>query len=152
MPRSGRHRSRARSCDPQVMSVEPDPWWIVLVNVLGSVGMVEERDPYGLTVSAQTADGTSTVVEIVMTPEEWDDVVSISWGVVASAAHHVRGQILNQPPDQRYLVYDCYQLLPCAAPELPVDPDLLHLQQIAAQHPDGVIPGGRWDANPPENE
>ena len=134
------------------MTVEPDPWWTVLVDALGSLGVVEERDPYGLVVNAQKADGTAAVVEIVMTRAEWDDLVSISWGVIESAAHHVRGLVLNQPLDQRYLVYDCYVLLPCDAPDLPVDPDLLRLQEIAAQYPDGIIPGGGWYAYSPEDE
>ena len=134
------------------MSVEPDPWWTVLVEVLGSLGTVEARDPFGLVVSTQKADGTSTMIDIVMRQEEWVDLVSISWGVVESAAHHVRGLVLDQPPEQRYLVYDCYQLLPCDAPDLPVDPDQLRLSQIAAQDPEGVILGGGWFAHPPESE
>ncbi len=124
------------------MSVEPDPWWTVLTDVLGSLGVVEARDPYGLVVSAQRADGTPAVVEIVMTREEWGDLVSMWWVVVESAADHVRGLVLNQPEDQRFLVYSYYQLLPCDAPELPVDPGLLRLREIAAQYPDGIIPGG----------
>lgn len=134
------------------MSVELDPWWTVLVDVLGSAGVVEERDPYGLVVSTRKADGTSTVVEIVMTAEEWDHLVSMWWTVIEAAAEHVRELVLNQPSDQRYLVYNCYQLSPCDAPDLPVSSDLLDLQEIAAQYPDGIIPGGGWFAHPPKVE
>jgi hypothetical protein len=137
----------------RVVSDDPDlQWWNFLVDVLGSLGVVQERNPYGLVVSAQKPDGTSAVVEIVMTPDQWDDLVSIPWGAVDLAADHVRGLVLNQPPDQPYLVYDgCYELLPSDAPDLPVDPDLLRLQEIAAQYPDGIIPGGGWYAHPPRD-
>ncbi|MDP3949134.1 hypothetical protein [Microbacterium sp.] len=100
------------------MSVEPDPWWTRLVDVLGSLGVVEEREPYGLVVCIQQADGTLTVVEIVMTRDEWDSLVSIPWGELETAVDHVRGLVLNQPPDQRYLVYDCYDLVPSEAPHV----------------------------------
>lgn len=133
------------------MSVEPDPWWTALVETLGSSGVVKERDPHGLVVDAHKADRTSTVVEIVMTPDEWDDLVSIMWGSVELAAEHVRELVLAQPSDQRYLVYNLYRLVPCDAPALPVDPELLRFQEIAAQYPDGVIPGAGWYAYPPED-
>lgn len=133
------------------MSARPDPWWTVLVEALGSSGVVEERDPHGLVVSVSKSDGTSTIVEIVMTPDEWEDLVSIMWGSVQLAAQHVRELVLEQPSDRRYLVYNLYRLVPCDAPALPVDPGLLRLQEIAAQYPDGVIPGGGWYAHPPED-
>ena len=44
------------------------------------------------------------VVEIVITQDEWDDLVSTMWGDVEAAAEHVRDLMLNQPRDQRYLV------------------------------------------------
>ncbi|CAI9403981.1 hypothetical protein HIDPHFAB_04088 [Nocardioides sp. T2.26MG-1] len=113
--------------------------------------MVEEREPHGLVVDARKPDETSAVVEIVMTPDEWDDLVSITWGSVELAAHHVRELVLEQPSDRRYLVYDLYRLVPCDAPALPVDPGLLRLREIATQYPDGVIPGAGWYAHPPED-
>lgn len=102
------------------MSVEPDLWWTELVDVLGSLGMVEERAPYGLVVTTQHGDGSSTVVEIVMTPEEWDELVSIPWGELEAAAQHVRELVWIQPPGQRYLVYDTYDLSPCDTPVMTI--------------------------------
>jgi hypothetical protein len=134
------------------MSTEVDPWWTVLVDVLSAVALVKERDPHGLVVSAQRADGTPVVVEIVMSPQEWNDLVSIPWGVVETAARHVRDLVLDQPQNQRYLVYDCHMLCPCDAPELPVDPDLLRQQELAAQYSDGIIPGGGWFAHSPDRK
>lgn len=132
------------------MSTEVDPWWALLVGVLESCGLVEQREPYGLTVSRQRPDGTPTVVEIVMTQEQWDDLVSISWGVVATAAQHVRGLVVDQSRGQRYLVYNEYTLVPCDTPELPVDPDFLRVQELAKQGPDGIIRGGGWYAHKPD--
>ncbi|GAA1807735.1 hypothetical protein GCM10009795_061130 [Nocardioides hankookensis] len=131
------------------MSSDVDPWWFTLVDALGEIGSVDVRQPSGLIVRGERADGTPLVVDIVMTPDEWDDLVSISWGVVATAAHHVRGLVLGQPPDLRYLVYDCYQLVPCDAPELPVPEGRARLEELSSQHPDGIIPGGGWYAHPP---
>lgn len=141
---------RSTPCDPRTVTVEPDPWWTQLVDVLATVGVVEERDPHGLVVSLRRTGGTSPVVAVVMTPAEWEDLVAISWGSVELAAQHVRELVLAQPPDQGFLVYSCYVLEPCDAPELPADPGFLRLQELAAQHPDGIIPGGGWYAYPHE--
>lgn len=113
---SGCHRPTRQVVHHEAMSVDPDPWWAELVNVLGSLGVVEERDPYGLVVCAQQADGALTVVEIVMTRDEWVDLVSIPWGELEPAVQHVRGLVLSQPPGQLYLCYDCYDLVPSDAP------------------------------------
>ena len=125
-----------------------DTWWDHLVDALGTVGEVTERDPHGLTVVLGRAD-TSMVVEIVMTQDEWDDLVSIMWGDVEPAAQHVRELALNQPRDQRYLVYSQYNLMPSDSPSLPVNPVFARLKELGAQHPDG-IPGAGWYAYKPD--
>lgn len=56
------------------------------------------------------------VVEIVMTQDEWDDLVSTMWGDVEAAAEHVRDLVLNQPRDQRYLVYSQCNVMPGDSP------------------------------------
>jgi hypothetical protein len=132
------------------VSVENDPWWEVLLAALSSCGEVREREPHGLVVTVDRKDGTTTVVEIVMTPEEWDDLVSISWGASETAALHAHQLVMDQPRDSRYLVYSQYQLVPCQTATLPIDPGVLRLQELAAKYPDGVIPGGGWFAYPPE--
>lgn len=85
--------------------MEGDPWWERLVSSLASLGEVSRRDPHGLVIAADQGDEITIEVEIVMTADEWDDLVSISWGDVDSAAQHVRQLVLHQPRGQRYLVY-----------------------------------------------
>lgn len=53
------------------------------------------------------------------------------------------------PRDKRYLVYSLYNLVPCDGPSLPVDPAFARLQELAAQHPNG-IPGAGWYAYEPD--
>ena len=134
------------------MRFDDDPLWRELVGALGSIGQVEDREPSGLVVTARYVGSTPTVVEVVMTPDEWDDLVSIPWGqAVEAAAQHVRQLVLDQPREQRFLVYGQYELVPCDRPNLPVDPAFERMRELAAQHPDGVIPGGRWTANQPDD-
>lgn len=131
------------------MTVDVDEWWALLVSVLESVASVSAREPEGLVVSDERGDGTRAVVEIVMSPEEWDDLVSMMWGSVRAAAEHVRDQVLSQPTDKRFLVYHLYNLVACDRPALPVSPDVARLQELAARH-QGAIPGGTWHAGDPE--
>ena len=100
---------------------EPRSWWSALVDVLGSLGDVSGREPVGLVVSTRRGDVTRRRIEIVMTEDEWDSMVSIMWGEVEEAAQHVRQLVLQQPRDKRYLVYSQYMLEPSVDPVLPVD-------------------------------
>lgn len=111
--------------------------------------MVSERDPDGLVVSRRHHDGTTREIEIVLTREEWDDIVEITFGDIGSAVEYVRGMVEKQPPGQRYLVHGMYDLVPSSTAESPEERDLAEVQALLRQYPDG-IPGGRWVANPPE--
>lgn len=96
--------------------------WGALVRSLSAWAEVSRREPYGLVVSATRDDGRALEVEIVMTPDEWDDLMSIQgWITPAYAADHVREQILEQPEGLRYLLYYDYMLNPHATPALPPD-------------------------------
>ena len=135
-------------CNAAQMGRGTDTWWDHLVDVLATAGAVTERDPGGLTV-VLGSDDTSMVVEIVMTQDEWDDLVSIMWGDVEPAAQHVRELVLGRPRGRRYLVYSQYNLMPSDSPALPVSPTFARLEELAAQHPDGV-PGAGWYAYKPD--
>jgi len=112
------------------MDAGVDSWWNALVSVLNSSAVVTERQPCGLVVSADRDDGPAMVVEVVMTEDEWDDLVSIHWAHVEPAAQHVRDLVIGQPRNQRYLVYSQYELVPSATPELPEDPAFLRMQEL----------------------
>lgn len=123
--------------------------WNALVSMLSSFATVTQRDPHGLVVQARRSDGSHLYVEIVMTPEEWTELVHIPIGDLDSALEFVRDHVLEQPRDQRYLVYTTYDLEPQDTPEKPIDHELLEMQAYAAQFPGGVIPGAYWSADPP---
>jgi hypothetical protein len=126
-----------------------DPWWDHLVDVLATIGEVSDRDPHGLTVTLAGDEVSTRMVEVVMTPAEYDDLTGIGGWEMDAAAQSVRQQVLDQPSEQQYLVYSLYNLVPCESPVLPVDPAFARLQELAAKHPDG-IPGGGWYAHRPD--
>lgn len=126
-----------------------DTWWDHLVDVLATIGEVTDRDPDGLTVVLKRKDGSTQVVEVAMTPSEWDDMCSIGGWHMDAGAQHVRQLVLDQSRDKRYLVYDLYNLVPCDGPSLPVSPAFARLEELAAQHPNG-IPGAGWYAYKPD--
>lgn len=126
-----------------------DTWWDHLLVVLATIGEVSDRDPRGLTVVLGRGDGSNQVVEIVMTPPEWDDTTGIGGWHMDAGAQHVRQLVLDQPRDKGYLVYSLYNLVPCESPSLPISPALARLQELAARYPDG-IPGGAWYAHNPD--
>lgn len=89
-----------------------DTWWDHLVDVLATLGEVTDRDPRGLTVMLERDDGSTQVVEIDMTPGEWDDMTCIGGWHRDSGAQHVRQLVLDQPREYRYLAYGHYRLAP----------------------------------------
>ncbi|MGF9761129.1 hypothetical protein AAII07_38670 [Microvirga sp. 0TCS3.31] len=89
-----------------------DAWWDHLVDVLATIGEVTDRDPRGLTVVLVREDGSTQVVEIDITPREWDDMTSIGGWHMASGAQHVRQLVLDQPRAFRHLSYGHYVLTP----------------------------------------
>ena len=117
---------------------EPRSWWSVLVDVLGSLGDVAGSEPVGLVVSTRRGDVTRRRIEVVMTEDEWDDMVSIMWGEVEGAAQHVRQLVLQQPRDKRYLVYSQYMLEPCVDPVLPVGPVIASFLWLDRYEPEPV--------------
>jgi hypothetical protein len=105
-------RATGRLCDPAQMERGIDTWWDHLVDTLATIGDVTDRDPRGLTVVLDREDGSTQIVEIDMTPSEWDDMCSIGGWHMDSGAEHVRQVVLDQPRDSPYLVYALYMLTP----------------------------------------
>jgi hypothetical protein len=89
-----------------------DVLWDYLVDVLATIGEVIDRDPRGLTVVLHREVGSTQVVEIDMTPSEWDDMTSIGGWHMSAGARHVRQLVLDQPRAFRYLTYGNYMLTP----------------------------------------
>lgn len=89
-----------------------DTWWDHLVDVLATIGEVTDRDPRGLTVVLNREEGSTQVVEIDMTPGEWEDMTGIGGWHMDSGAQHVRQLVLDQPRSLGYLTYVDYMLIP----------------------------------------
>ena len=100
------------SCHAARMETGVDTGWGHLCDVLATVGDVTDRDPRGLTVVLGRDDGSTQVVEIDMTPGEWDDMTGIGGWHMDAGAQHVRQLVLNQPRTVRYLTYGHYALTP----------------------------------------
>ena len=126
-----------------------DDAWDELVTGLASFAEVSPREPHGLVVSRPRKDASRAVVEIVMTPDEWDDLVSISWGRLDSAVQHVRQFVLDQHKDLRYLVYEQYRLVRSRTSSIPRDPAIQRLLDEAASQPGGIRQG-TWSAHRPQ--
>lgn len=101
-------------CDPARVERGSDPWWDHLVDVLATVGEVTERKPRGVTVVLTREDGSTQVVDVDMSPGEWDDMCSIHGWHLDAAAQRVRALVLEQPRALRVLTYAHYALTPAS--------------------------------------
>jgi len=115
--------------------------WERLMDFLNGWSTATEIEPGRLRVAVDNADGSTRVVEVLMTREQWDDMVATAWGDYPSAAQEVRKAVIGLPRHQRFLIYGDYELVPSATPNLPADPEGARLDERAREHPEGV---GRW--------
>lgn len=107
-----------------------DAWDAFLAGLRG-IGPVEEVAP-GRTV----VDHDGHAVTVVMTPRDWDELVTTTYGAVAPAVAAVEQQVRTL--DTAYLVYDTYELHGSATPQLPPE-----------DFPSGTA--GQWYAHPPDH-
>jgi hypothetical protein len=115
--------------------------WERLLEFLDTWATATEIGPGRIRVDFEKSPDWIRVVHILMTDDEWDDTVTVMWGSFDDAAREVRERILGLQPDERFLLYGQYELVPSATERLPVDPDVERLQQLARQHPEGF---GTW--------
>jgi len=120
-----------------------DSEWQRLLDFLAGWSVVTEVAPGRLDVTIVDAEGDPAAVQIVMTPEQWSDMVGIPWGNFGDAAHEVKRTVLEVAGHEPFLVYGDYELIGSATPERPADPDLERLAELAREHPEGF---GRWVA------
>ncbi|WP_185996081.1 hypothetical protein [Nocardioides campestrisoli] len=118
-----------------------DRLWERLVEFLNDWGTATATEPGRITLTFAHPDDSTRTVEIVMTREEWDDMVSIPFGEFGAAVRAVREAALSMEEDEHFLVYEQYALVASSTPDLPVDPEEAHLAELTRQHPEGF---GRW--------
>lgn len=118
--------------------------WERLLEHLAQVGDTVQVAPGRIRVAVDRPDGVARTVEVVMTPDNWDDMSGVAWGDVDGAAAYVQDRV--RASDQPFLVYDGqYDVQDCPSPEIPEDPEEARMRELMKQHPKG-IPGGRWVA------
>jgi len=123
--------------------VKYDRLWERLFEFLNRWSTALEVEPGRTEVIIHNPNGSSRVTEILMTSDEWDDMVSVLYADFDAAAEDVRKAVLEPTEPLRFLVYEDYQLWPSATPELPIDPEDARLNETARKNPEGI---GHWFA------
>lgn len=117
--------------------------WARLIEALDEWTSARQVAPGRIEVALPGAGTELRRVQIVMTPDQWEDMAGVAFGGFEHAIVSVK-ESLNQLEDAyEFLVYSTYDLVPSVAPELPLDPDVERLDTLARQHPEGI---GRWFA------
>jgi len=95
--------------------------WERLVEHLDELGSAREV-PGGIEVTIEHPSGRSRIVEVVLSPEDWDDYLSIMYGDGDPAATNIKDRVLGTPDGVRFLVYDgTYDWAPSETRELPLE-------------------------------
>lgn len=115
--------------------------WERLLDFLNSWCQATEVEPGRIEVAVKDTRDQAVLVEILMTRDEWDAMVTISWGDFDTAAQEVRRALLTRSYHERYLIYGDYQLVASAAPTLASDP---RLGQSRDQFRQNLSAIGRW--------
>jgi hypothetical protein len=93
--------------------------WERLLEHLEELGSAREVAG-GIEVITDRPRGRSRTVEVVVSPEEWDDYVSTMYGDGDPTQTGIKDRVLEVPYGVRYLVYDgSYNWTPSETRELP---------------------------------
>ncbi len=86
-------------------------------------------------------------VTIVMTADEWDDMVDVLWGSFDDAVEDVKRTLLGLRAHERFAVYSQYRLEPSADASLPQIPDRPGSGEWVVTDGDGEVVGrlGEWE-------
>jgi hypothetical protein len=124
-----------------------DSWWRRLLHELRTLGTVKAGDGL-ITLFPDRPGGGPREIVIVMTLDEWDETVGVMWGRDADGAARQVGRTVRElRPEQRFLIYRTYDLVPSETPKLPRNAGLVALEAHFAEHPEDRGKGG-WYAHP----
>jgi hypothetical protein len=116
--------------------------WERLLDFLVTLGAAEEVAPGRIVLELHDMGRT---LEIVMTPDEWVDMISIPWGNFRDATEDVKRSVLSADGENlRFLVYADYRLEPSPTSVLSSDPILERLDELLRQN--NGRPVGSWVA------
>ncbi|CAN5164877.1 hypothetical protein BH09ACT10_BH09ACT10_11220 [soil metagenome] len=111
--------------------------WERLLTFLNDRGVAHEISPGRIGMQLEDANQP---VEIVMTPDQWGEMVSVPRGNFTDAAAAAMRAVASAKVPQTYLVYENYELVPSNTPELAPDVELEPLIARRRRNPDE--PGG----------
>jgi hypothetical protein len=131
--------------------------WGQLLQALRSRYAVSEPVEGRIAVTSRYRAHGPVEVELVMTPREWDDLVSIPYGQLEPAIAYVLAEVAATQPGMPYLVYHQYELVPSATAELPPDPEDERVRALVENAPPGSfawvayrpVEGGPQSGPPP---
>lgn len=115
--------------------------WERLIAALDDWTSAREAQPGRIEVTLPDTGSDSRVVQIVMTPDEWDTMAGTVFGGFQFAFDYVKETLATWDTSHPYAVFSTYDLVPSETPHLPMDPQLQRLQGLAREHPEGI---GGW--------
>jgi hypothetical protein len=115
--------------------------WERLLAALDEWTSAHEVKPGRIEVVLPDAGTDSRSVQIVITPTQWSDMAGTVFGGFEYALDYVKETLTAWDGPYPYAVFSTYDLVPSESPELPEDPELQRLQELAREHPEGV---GGW--------
>lgn len=115
--------------------MQPRRSWERLIETLSRFGAATEVEPRRIEVR-RTADGSRRRIQVVITPEQWNDLIDTPWGNIDDALAYVREAVTDLEGHHRFLVYTTYALEASGTPQIPADPAELEIQEHPRQHPD----------------
>ncbi len=100
----------------------PERQWERLLEFLNGFGAARETGPGRIEVALDGRGISPRTVEILITKHQWNNMVTMPWGVdFDGAAEEVRRVLSGLRSHETYLVYSEYGLVPSASVTLPVE-------------------------------
>jgi hypothetical protein len=96
-----------------------DSLWARLIESLDAWTAAKEIAPGRIEVALPPNGGTSGRVQMVMTPDEWNEMEGVMFGNFDDALQDIKQTLLELGPDEKLVVYEQYRLMPSSAVELP---------------------------------
>ena len=127
-----------------------DRLWERLLQVLDTLGTVDASAPGRVRLTVERHD-----IEIVMTDQEWSELVGMPYGSFPPAARDMLHAIsVAQSQGLGYVVYDTYELHACATPEKPVqaemEDDRRRVEEHLRAHPGAKVQMRAFPPSPDE--
>lgn len=115
---------------PDEVQLYLDEQWQRLIDYLNTWCRARTVGPGRIEVTLPDMDGRERVIEIRMTPRQWDNLmVGVMWGGFDDAAEEVRRNLLDAG-ERQYLIFGDYELNASATTEIPADSGYIHPDEM----------------------